>query len=296
VMSSPEVPDGFSEEQVEEAIITPPAVDQLEHKAVEKADETAISAPEQDLDHKDDQAEIHDEPQSIDPDVQRKLAEQPVVENKPATSGESKEGPAYNTQSPPLATTEASNEERNQEQEHEHGPVNPDHHQPDDMDTILKDQGEDDETIDSSNEHSDYDENDLFEHYHQHLQQDDDDVGAEPQLSSVVGTGMEEKEEDAAEEDARRKRVAERLAKMGGINPFAAPLLSPPSSEDIGHVDSPVVSSHTSPTRTGLPMSSDTPTTTASLPSHEVAEPHPLSVVESKVEEEQGEREISDGK
>jgi hypothetical protein len=33
----------------------------------------------------------------------------------------------------------------------------------------------------------------------------------------------------------------------------------------------------------------------ASLPSHEVAEPHPLAV-EPKVEEEQGEKEISDGK
>jgi hypothetical protein len=288
-MSPPEVPE-VSEERVEETIITPPS-DQLEHKAVEKVEETVMPALEPGLDHEDRQAEIHDEPQSIDSDVQHKPVQQPVVENKRASSGESKEeGPAYNTQSPLF---EASSEEHSQEHEHEHGPVNPDHHQPDDMDTILKDQGKDDETIDSSDEHSNYHENHLVESDHQPLQQDEGHVVAEPQLPSVVGaTGTEEEEENAAEEDARQKRVAERLAKMGGINPFAAPLVSPPvcpPSEDIGHADSPVVSSH-SPT---LPVSLDTPTRRASLPSDKVAEFHPLSVVESRVEE-QGEGEFSD--
>jgi myosin tail region-interacting protein MTI1 len=261
VKPPPEVLE-VSEERTEEAIATPPVistVDELEHKA--------IPSPEhKDVDHKDHR-EIHDEPQSID--------------SEPANTGILKEQEL--THDAPLATIEASNEIK-QEQDHEHEHE----HQ--------TEQAEDDEIIDSSDEHSDYDENQSVEHH-------DDRVGAEPQPFSVVdATGTKEEEEDAAEEEARRKRVAERLAKMGGINPFAAPLSSPPlppSSEETGLADSPVVSSHASLRGDILPESPsrpDIPTRRASLSSHEVAKSHPLPVVESKVEEEQGEREISDGK
>lgn len=276
VKSSPEVPEA-SEERVEEVIATPPAVDGLEHKAVEKAEETAILASgHEDKDHR---AEIHDEPQPIDSDIQHLAAE-----TKPASSSdESKEqGPMYDARSPP-ATFEASNELK---QEDEHEPIDLDHpYQPDGIDTIPKDQTDDDNDPD---EHSNYDENSIDQ------EDDDHHVDAEPQPSSTVGvTDTEEEEEDVAEEEARRKRVAERLAKMGGINPFAAPLLSPPlpPSEETSHADSPVVFAPVSPSRP------DIPTKRASLSSsHEVVESHPPPVVEYKVEEEQGEKEISDGK
>jgi hypothetical protein len=245
-----------SKERVEEAIATPAVISMVDegHKAVEKTEETAIPATEPE--EKDQRAEIHDEPQSIDLDVQHKPAEELVAESKPASSGE-----------------------------HEH-----------DVDTIPKDQAKDEDIIDYPDEGSDDDDKSAEHDDHQHLAQDDDHhIGAEPQPSSFMlrATGTEEEEEDDAEEDARRKRVADRLAKMGGINPFAAPLLSPPlrpsSQDEFGH-DPPVVSSlPVSPTRPDIPPKSD------SLPSHEVAEPHPVSVAESKVEE-QGEKEISDGK
>lgn len=269
VKSTPEVPE-VSEERAEEVIATPPVISEPEHQA--------IPAPEhKDLDHKDHH-EIYDEPQSIDSGIQHKPAEELVADSKSASSGELQEqGPTHD------ATIEASNEIK-QEQDHEH-----EHEH-------RTDQPEDDEIIDSSDEHSNYDETHSVEHH-------DDHVGAEPQPSSVVdATGTEEDEEDAAEEEARRTRIAERLAKMGGITPFAAPLLSPPlppSSEETGHADPPVVSSPASRRSYTLPESPsrpDIPTRRASLPSHEVAKPHALPIVESKVEEEQGEREISDGK
>jgi hypothetical protein len=271
------------EARVEEAIAAPSVISTADdHKAVETEGE-AILAPE----HKESKiiddhwAEIHDEPRSIDSDVQH--AEELVVESKSATSGESKEQePAHDVHSPP---PDELKQEHKHEHEHEGKHVGPDHlDRPDDVDTIREDRAEDD----YSDEHSDYDEKLSVEHHEHH-------VGAEPQPYSAIGaTGTDE---DAEEEEVRRKRVAERLAKMGGINPFAAQTLRL-SSEETGHADSSVVSSHASPEGVALPASlsrPDIPTKRVSLPSHEVVEPHPLAV-ESKVEQEQEEREISDGK
>ena len=283
VKPAPEVP----EERLEEVIAAPSVISAVnDHKAVEIEEEPTQAPEHKELDHKiidDHRAEIHDEPQSIDSDAQP--AEELIVESKPASSGESKEeGPAHDVQSPP---PDELKQEHEHEQKRKH--VGPD--QPDDVDTIREDQAEDDEIIDYSDEHSDHDEELSVEHHeHQHIQQDDDrHVGAESQPHSAIGAAD-------TDEEARRKRVAERLAKMGGINPFAAPPLRP-SSEETDHADSLVVSSHASLESVSLPVSpsrSDIPTKRASLPSHEVAKPHPLAV-EPKVEE-QGGKEISDGK
>ena len=81
---------------------------------------------------------------------------------------------------------------------------------------------------------------------------------------------------------------------MGGINPFALPPSRLPSSEETGHADSSVDSSHTSPESVASPVSPDKLTRKASLHSHEVATPLPLAV-DPKVEEEQGGKENLDG-
>ena len=291
VKPPPEAP----EERVEEAIAAPSVASTVDdHKTVE-TEEVILAPKDKEPDHKiidDHRAEIHDEPRPIDLDVQP--VEELIVESKATSSGESKEEPAHDVQSPP---PDELKQEYKHEHEHERKHVGPDHpDQPDDVDAIRKDQAEDNEIMDYSDEHSDYDEILSVEHHeHQHLRQDDDHhIDAEPQpYSATDATGADE---DAAEEEVRRKRVAERLAKMGGINPFAAPPLRP-SSEETGHADS-VVSSHASPESVPLPVSPsrpDVPTRRASLPSHEVAKPHPLAF-EPKVEEEQGEKEVSDGK
>jgi hypothetical protein len=291
VKPPPEAP----EERVEESIAAPSVISTVDDHKVVETEEEAILAPE----HKEPghkiidyhQAEIYDEPRSIDSDVQP--VEELDVESKPASSGESKEqGLAHDVLSPP---PDEPKQEHKHEHEHERKHVG--HDQPDDGDTVRYDQAEDDEVIDHSDEDSNYEEELSVEHHeHQHLQRDDDHhVGAEPQPHSAIGaTGTDE---DAAEEEARRKRVAERLAKMGGINPFAAPPVRL-SSEETGHADSSVVSSHASPESVPLPVSlsrPDIPTRRASLPSHEVIKPHQLAVAEPKVEE-QGEKEITDGK
>ena len=285
-------PPEVSEARVEEAIAAPAVISTADdHKATETQEEAILAPEHKEPDHKiidDHLAEIHDESRSIDSDVQH--AEELVV--VPASSGESKEQvPAHDVQSPP---PDELKQEPKREHEHEREHVGPDN-QPDDVDTIREDQAEDDETIDTV-EHSDYDEKLSVEQHEQHLQRDDDHhVGAEPQPNSAIGaTGTDE---DAEEEEIRRKRVAERLAKMGGINPFAPPPLRL-SSEETGHADSSVGSGHVSPTGVALPVSPsrpDIPMRRASLPSHEVAEPYPLAV-EPKVEEDQGEEEFSDGK
>ena len=285
------------EAPVEEAIAAPSVSTADDHKAVE-AEEKVVLAPE----HKepelkiidDHRAEIHDEPRSIDSDIQP--AEELVVESKRASSGESiEQGPTHDVQSPP-PPDELKQEHKHELEQH----VSPDHaDQPGDVDTIREDQAEDeDEDEEIIDEQSDHDEKPSVEHHeHQHIQLDhlDDDhhTGAESQPNSeIAATGTDE---DAEEEEVRRKRIAERLARMGGINPFAPP--PPPlrqSSEGIGHADSPVVSSHASLDSVAPSVSPDVPTRKASLPSHEVAEPHPLAV-EPKVEEEQGDKELSDG-
>lgn len=275
----PEAPEA----PVEEAIAAPPIISTADdHKAVE-TEEDAVQVPE----HKepepepkiidDHRAEIHDEPLSIDSDVQP--VEELVVESKPAISGESKEqGPAHDIQSP-------QPDELKQEHKHEH--EQPDH--PDqlgDVDTTREDEAKDDEILDTD-ELSDYDEKLSVEHHEDHLQRDDDHhIDAEPQPNSEIGTT-----EDPEEEEARRKRVAERLAKMGGINPFAPPPSRVLFSEETGHADSSVVSSHNSPESVALPVPPDNLTRKAGLPPNEVAEPHPLPV-EAKVEDEKG---FSDG-
>ena len=281
----PEVPEA----QAEEAIAAPSVISTTDDHKVVETEEKAVLAPERKEPEPkiidDHRAEIHDEPRSIDTDVQP--AKELVVESKPASSGESKEqGPAHEVQSPPP-------DELKQEQKHEHEQdVGGDHlDQPDDVDKIREHLAEDDEIMDFSDEHSDYDEKPLVEQHHddQHLQRDDDHhVGAEPQPNPEIGaTGTDE---DAEEEEARRKRVAERLAKMGGINPFALPSPSRPSLEETGHADSSVVS----PESVALPVLPDKPTRKASLPSsHEVPEPHPPAV-EPKVGEG-GEKKVSDG-
>ena len=292
-------PTEVPEAQVEEAIAAPAVISTADdHKAVEAEEEAILTSEHKEPDYKiidDHQAEINDEPRSIDSDVQH--AEEVVVESNPAGSGELKEQePAHDIESLP---PDELDQEHEHELEHEGKPVDPDH--PDqlgDVDTIPEDQAEDDETIDHSDEHSDYDENQAAEHdEHQYLQQDDDHhVSAEPQPYFEIGaTGTDE---DAEEEgEVRRKRVTEQLAKMGGINPFAPPPLRL-SSEETGHADSSVVARNASLASVSLPVSParpDIPTRRASLPLHEVAEPHPLAV-EPKVEEEQEEKEISDGK
>ena len=311
-------------------IATPPVI------PIETVEEKAIKVPEhKDVGHEEiDNHQIHDEPQSIDLAVQHVPAVGSVAQSEEASSGESKEQNLTNdVQSFPLATIEASNESKQQhshDRDHEHQHV--DHQVEDDIinysDRHLQDYEEnhaaehqehhpgvqpeddgnhsEDDIIDHSDEYSQDEENHAAEHEHQHLQQDDHyhpgiDVVAEPQPSSVVDVAVTEEEG----EEARRKRVAERLAKMGGINPFAAPVVSPPlrrSSEDTGYTSlSPVVSSyaHASPPTAALPASPprpDVPSRKASLRSYEVVEPHPLPVVESKVEEEQKEVDYSDGK
>ena len=288
VKPPPEVPEA----PVEEAIAAPSVISTADdHKAVKTEEEAVLVPEDKEPDHKiidDHRADIHLEHRSMDSDVQH--AEELVV------VPESKElGPAHDVQSPP----DEPKQEHTREHEHERKQVSPDHpDQPDNVDTIREDQADDDEVIDTD-EHSEYDEQLSVEDHEQHPQQDDDHhVGAEPQPNSAIGvTGTDE---DAEEEEIRRKRVAERLAKMGGINPFAPPPLRL-SSEETGHADSSVGSSHVSPTSVALPVSPshpDIPMRRASLPSHEVADPHPLAVlaVEPKVEEEQGEKECSDGK
>jgi myosin tail region-interacting protein MTI1 len=273
VKPPPEVPEA----PVEEAIAAPSVISMADdYKAVESEEEAVLVPKQKESESKiidDHRAEIHDEPRSIDSDVQP--AEELVVESKPASSGESKEqGPAHDIQFPPP-------DELKQEHKHEHEQSDhPD--QPSDVDTIRKGQAEDDEILEID-EHSDYDEKLSVEHHEdKHLQRDDDHyVGAEPQPNSAIGaTGTDE---DAEEEEVRRKRVAERLAKMGGINPFALPPSRLPSSEETGHADSSVVSSHASPE--SLPVSPDIPTRKASSPSHDVAESLPLAV-KPKVEEQ----------
>ena len=289
VKPPPEVPEA----RAEEAIAAPSVISTADdHKAVETEEEAILAPEHKEPDHKiidDHRAEIHDEPRSIDSDVQH--TEELVVE---ATSGESKEqGPAHVIQSP---SPDELKQEHKPEHEHERkhpGPAHPD--QPSDVDGICEDQAEDGEIIDYSDEDSNYDENHSVEnHEHQHTQRDDDHHIVEPQPNSAIGaTGADE---DAEEEEARRKRVAERLAKMGGINPFAPPPLRL-SSEETGHADSSVVSSHSLPANVSLPVSPsppDIPTRRASLPSHEIAKPHPLAV-EPKVDDLE-EKEISDGK
>ena len=278
----PEVPQA----PMEEAIAIPSVISTVDdHKPVETREEAILTPEQKELEPKiidDHRAEIHDEPQPINSDVQP--VEELVFESKPA-SGESKEqGHAHDIQSPPP-------HELKQERKHEHEDEQPVHPvQPGNVNTIGEDQ--DDEIIDTD-EDSDYDEKISAEHHDHHLQRDDDHrVGAEPQPNSAIGaTGTDE---DAEEEEVRRKRVAERLAKMGGINPFALPPSRLPSLEETGHVDPSAVSSHASPESVALPVLPDNLTRKASLPSHEVAKPLPLAV-KPKVKEEQGEKEISDG-
>ena len=279
-------PPVVPEAPVDEATAAPSVISTADdHKAVETGEEVVLAPEHKEPELKtidDHRAEIHNEPQSIDSDVQP--AEELVAESKPASSGESKEqGPVHDIQSPPPDELK---------QEHKHGqPDHPD--QPNDVDTIREDLAEEDEILEAD-EHSDYGENLSVEHHEdQNLQRDDDHhVAAEPQQNSAIGaTGTDE---DAEEEEARRKRVAERLAKMGGINPFAQPPSRLPSSEETGHEDSSVVSSHASPESVAPSMSPDKPMRKASSPSHEVAPPLPLAV-KPKVEEEQGEKDISDG-
>ena len=315
----PEIP----ENRVEEVDATPPSIptiDNLEQKA------HAITPEHEDLyqpqETKAHQGEIHDQPQSIDSNVQHEPAEELVAEHEPAGSGELKEKEFAHEVQPPLTITELK--PGHEHAEHSEQPEDVDRIQPEDVGNYSEDKhpdyeekhlvehheqqhhqpkdDHDEQIVDSADEHSDHDENYPTEHHeHQHLQQNDDhvDVVAEPQPSSAVDvTGTEEEDEDAAEEEARRKRVAERLAKMGGINPFApSPLYQP--SEETGHTSPPVVSSHASSPSVALPILPsrvDMSSRKASLPpSHEVAEPHPLPVVESK-EEQEGEENHSDGK
>ena len=294
----PEVPE-VSEERVEEVIATPATVDELEQKAAEPA----IEAPEhEELDHKEihgHQGEIHDEPLPIDSDVQHESVKGLVAESESAGS---KDQEAAHDGHSPFATIEVSDEQE-REQEHEHVDVDyPDQMEDEDvMPTRRYDHQshyEDETIVDHSDEYPD--ESHADEHHeYQHLQQDEDhhvDVNVEAQPSSAVGVEEEHEDEDAAEEEARRKGVAERLAKMGGINPFAVPLRR--SSEETGHAASQFISSHgSSSSVTALPASPppDVPLRKPSLrSSHGVADPHTLPVVESKVEE-QGEAEYPDG-
>jgi len=315
----PEVPEVPEEREM---VIATPAivslVDELEQKAVETAEETAIAVFEHEVlpDHKeiDNRLKIHDEPQSINSDVYHESAKELVAESEPAGSGESKDQVfTHDVQSPLLATIEVLDKLK-QEHEHKHEHTGIDYpSQPEAVVAVCQDQLEDDGShYEDEDEHSQIcDENYVDKHHeHLHLQQDNDHhVGAhaEPQPSSaavVACAEAKDKDEDAAEEEARRKRVAERLAKMGGVNPFAAPLLSPPlrrSSEEVGNAPSPVISSpsYALPPCVALPVSPprpDIPTRKASLRSpHEVAEPLPVPVVESKVKEERGAAKHSDG-
>ncbi|KAL0961504.1 hypothetical protein HGRIS_006445 [Hohenbuehelia grisea] len=68
----------------------------------------------------------------------------------------------------------------------------------------------------------------------------------EEEAPEALSPGLEQKAEDPAEEDeeeeaARRKRVAERLAKMGGFNPFQAP--PPPARRTSHDLESPTATS-----------------------------------------------------
>ena len=278
----PEVPEA----PVDETTAAPSVVSIADdHKAVETGMEAVVAPEHKEPEVKiidDHRAEIHDEPRSIGSDV--RPAEELVIESKTSSSGESKEQePAHEIQSPPP--------DELLKQEHKHEQEQADHpDQLDDVDTIREDQAEDDEVL-HSDEHSDYGENLSVEH-HEDQHHDDHHVVAEPQSNSAIGANGTE--EDAEEEEARRKRVAERLAKMGGINPFALPPSRLPSSEETGHADSSVVSSHTSPESVASPVSPDKLTRKASLHSHEVATPLPLAV-DPKVEEEQGGKENLDG-
>ncbi|KAF8802575.1 hypothetical protein BYT27DRAFT_7196501 [Phlegmacium glaucopus] len=294
----PEVPE-VPEERVEEVIAAPAiisTVDEVEQKA-------AIELPEHEglLGQKEidiHQGEIHDEPQSIYSNVQHEFVEELVAESEPAGSGESKEQEfAYKLQ----PATVVSSDELKQEHKHEHVHID----YPDQLEAVVtEDQSDDDGShYEYEDEHSQgYDEKYAAEHHeHQRLQQHDGhhvkaDAGPQPSSAVGVASTQDEDEDEDAVEEARRKRVAERLAKMGGVNPFAAPLPLRRSSEETGHGSSPVITSYASPPAVPTsPHRPDIPTRRASLrSSHEVADPLPLPVVESKVEEEQGEAEYSD--
>ena len=249
----PEVP----EEQVEDAPHITSTVDVPEHKTIETTEEKVTPEHE---DHKE--IENHHVNHS---DVKHEPAEE-----LPSNAGESKEQESTCGVQYPL---EASDEPKHR---NEHvGFDSPDRLE--DGGTIREGQSEDgesheDEIIESADVSGSH----------------DNDVEPQPSHGADVTdvTGTEEEEEDAAEE-VRRKHIAERLAKMGGINPLAS---LPRSSEETSHASPPSVALPASPSRL------DIPSRKGSLPaSHQVAEPHPQPVVESKVEEE-GEGEHSDGK
>ncbi|KAF8963016.1 hypothetical protein BDZ97DRAFT_1065786 [Flammula alnicola] len=110
---------------------------------------------------------------------------------------------------------------------------------------------------------------------------------------SAPAPDVEEEDTEAAEEEARKKRVAERLAKMGGINPFAPPPQVKPSSE-FAHSPPPAPAAFAAspPLAPTVVYEERHPVVTHS-PLHEEAPPvHKEPFTESKVEEE----ELSDGK
>ena len=118
------------EAHVEEAVVAPSVISKADdYKAVETEEEAILTPEHKEPDHKtiDDhhQAETHDEPRTIDSDVQQ------VVE--PASTG-----PAHDIQSP---LPDEPKQEHEHEQEHESKHVDPDHvDQPDDVDTTYEDQ------------------------------------------------------------------------------------------------------------------------------------------------------------
>lgn len=75
-------------------------------------------------------------------------------------------------------------------------------------------------------------------------------VVEEPQeLAQEPEQEQPEEEEEEEEAETRRKRIAERIAKMGAINPFAPPPISRDSVSDEAEVTSPPASIRSAPAR-----------------------------------------------
>jgi len=191
---SSEIPEA----REEEAIAAPSVISKADdHKAVETEKEAIVIPEHKEQIINDHQAEIHDEPRSIDSDAEEQAASTKV------------QGPARDI---PLPDEPKQEHEHEHEHEGEHvGPDNPD----DDVDAV-REEAEDDEQ-------SDYEEKPLDERQHWHLQQDDDHhVGTESQPpSGATGT-----DEDAEEEE---DNVAERLSSEESGSPVVSSQASPES-------------------------------------------------------------------